>query len=48
MTKKSKQIPEEFKTYEEAAGFWDTHESTDFLDELEDVKMKVDIKILQK
>ena len=33
--KKSK-IPK-FKTYEEAAKFWDTHEFTEFKDELEDV-----------
>ena len=44
MTKKAKHIPEEFKSYEEAAEFWDTHESTDFLDELEEVEVKVDIK----
>jgi len=29
MPKKVKPIPEEFKTYEEAAEFWDTHDSTD-------------------
>ncbi|HEY9204730.1 MAG TPA: CopG family antitoxin [Candidatus Methanoperedens sp.] len=44
MTKKIKKIPEEFKTYEEAAEFWDTHDSIDFLDELEEVEMKIDIK----
>ncbi len=44
MPKKLKQIPEEFKTYEEAAEFWDTHDSTDFMDTLEEVEVKVDLK----
>lgn len=44
MPKKVKQIPEEFKTYEEAAEFWDTHNSTDYLDLLEEVEIKVDIQ----
>ncbi|KCZ70509.1 Protein of unknown function (DUF3680) [Candidatus Methanoperedens nitroreducens] len=44
MPKKPKQIPEEFKTYEEAAEFWNTHDSTDYLDVLEEIEMKVDIK----
>ena len=25
-------IPEEFESYEEAAEFWDTHDTTDYLD----------------
>ena len=44
MPKKTEKIPEEFRTYEEAADFWDTHDSTDYLDDLEEVEMKVDIK----
>ncbi len=44
MPKKVKQIPEEFRTYEEAAEFWDTHDSADYLDELEEVEISVDIK----
>ena len=44
MPKKVKKIPEEFKTYEEAAEFWDTHNSADYLDEFEDVEIKVDIQ----
>lgn len=39
MTKKSR-IPE-FKTIQEEAEFWDTHDFTDFLDELTPVKVKV-------
>lgn len=44
MPKKSKKIPDEFNTYEAAAEFWDTHDSTDYLDELEEIEMKVDIQ----
>jgi len=44
MPKKTEKIPEEFKTYEQAAEFWETHDSTDYLDDLEEVEMKVDIK----
>ena len=36
MKKKKSRIPK-FKTYEEEAKFWDTHEFTEFEDELEDV-----------
>ena len=42
MPKKSKQIPETFETYDEAAEFWNTHDSTDFMDDLEEVDVKVD------
>ncbi len=42
--RKVEEIPEEFKTYEEAAEFWDTHNSTEYKDVLEEVKMKVDIQ----
>jgi len=44
MPKKLKKIPEEFKTYEEAADFWDTHDSTDYLDNLEEIEVEVDIQ----
>ena len=44
MPKKIKQIPDKFETYEEAADFWDTHDSTDYLDILEEVEIKVDIQ----
>ncbi|MCZ7381950.1 MAG: CopG family antitoxin [Candidatus Methanoperedens sp.] len=43
MPKKLKKIPE-FKTYEEAADFRDTHNSTDYLDNLEEMKIEVDIQ----
>jgi len=29
-------IPEEFATYEEAAEFWDTHDTTDYPDAFRD------------
>ena len=44
MPKKLKKIPDEFKTYEEAADFWDTHDSTDYLDNLEEIEVEVDIQ----
>ncbi len=44
MPKKIKQMPEEFRTYEEAAEFWDTHDSTDFMDILEEADIKVDLQ----
>ena len=42
MPKKS-QIPD-FKTYKEEAEFWDTHDVTDFMDELKPVKVTVNLK----
>lgn len=44
MQKKDKKIPEEFKTYEEAAEFWESHDSTEYLDILEEVEIIVDIQ----
>lgn len=40
MEKKIKKIPD-FRTLEEMAEFWDTHDLTDFEDELEEVKEPV-------
>ena len=42
MTNKNKNIdpiPEEFNSYEEAAEFWDNHETTDYLDHLQPVEV---------
>jgi len=44
MPRKNKKIPEEFKTLEEAAEFWDTHDSIDYEDVLEDVEITVDLQ----
>ncbi len=33
-------LPDEFATYEEAAEFWDTHDSTDYLDILQPVAVE--------
>jgi hypothetical protein len=44
MPRKPEKIPEEFKTYEEAADFWDTHDSTDYLNQLEEIEIDVDIQ----
>lgn len=38
MRKKKSRIPN-FKSYEEEANFWDTHDITDFEDETEDVEI---------
>ena len=41
--KKISNIPE-FKTYEEEANFWDTHDFTEFEDEFRDVDMVVKLE----
>ncbi|MCD6570604.1 MAG: hypothetical protein J7L53_07885 [Deltaproteobacteria bacterium] len=42
--KKKGQLPETFNTIFEAATFWDTHDSIDYEELMEDVEFKVDIK----
>ena len=37
-------LPEEFNSISEAAAFWDSHDSTDHEDMMEDVNFQVDIK----
>ncbi len=47
MRKKSKQIdpiPDEFSSYEEAAEFWDTHDTTDYPDAFQDVDVKAEFR----
>jgi CopG antitoxin of type II toxin-antitoxin system len=47
MSDKQKQvdpIPEEFASYEEAAEFWDTHDTTDYLDSLETVSVDAEFR----
>ena len=41
MPETSKQIPDHFESYEEAAEFWDTHDSTDFMDSLKEVEVNI-------
>ena len=41
--KKLDRIPEEFGSYEEAADFWDKHDSADYVDLLEDVDIDVNL-----
>lgn len=36
-------IPEEFASYEEAANFWDTHDTTDYLDSFEAVPVAAEL-----
>ena len=37
--KKTDPIPEEFNNYEEAAEFWDSHDTTDYLQDSQAVKV---------
>jgi predicted phosphatase len=37
-------IPEEFGTYEEAAEFWDTHDTTDYPDAFRTVKVSTEFR----
>ena len=37
-------IPEEFPSYEAAAEFWDTHDTTDYLDVFETVPFKAELQ----
>lgn len=41
---KKDKIPEKFSSYEEAGKFWDTHDSTDYLDQMTPVKTQVHLK----
>jgi len=47
MSNKEKQvdpIPDNFASYEEAAKFWDTHDTTDYADSFETVPVHADLK----
>lgn len=37
-------IPDEFASYEEAAEFWDTHDTTDYLESFETVSATTELK----
>lgn len=37
-------IPEEFASYEEAAAFWDTHDTTDYPDAFQTVKVASELR----
>jgi predicted DNA binding CopG/RHH family protein len=37
-------IPSEFASYEEAAEFWDTHDTTDYLDDFETVAVESELR----
>jgi len=43
-TEKRDPLPEHFSSLEEAAEFWDTHDSGDYEEYFEDVECKFDIK----
>jgi hypothetical protein len=42
--RKIDEIPEEFKTYEEAGEFWDSHDSMDYVNFLEDAEIEVNLQ----
>jgi hypothetical protein len=42
--KKVDPIPEEFDSYEAAADFWDTHDTTDYPDAFETVEVEVELR----
>ena len=42
--KKRDPLPERFTTIEEAADFWDTHDSADYEEYMRDVECRVNIK----
>jgi predicted DNA binding CopG/RHH family protein len=42
--KKRDQLPETFNSISEAATFWDSHNSTDYEDVMEDAEFEIDIK----
>ena len=37
-------IPDEFNSYEEAADFWDAHDTTDYLDEMAPVSVETELR----
>lgn len=37
-------IPQEFADYEEAAAFWETHDTTNYPDDFETVSVQVELK----
>ena len=37
-------LPDEFSSYEEAGDFWDTHDTTDYLDDFRTVEAKTELK----
>ena len=44
MGKKPKPTPEHFDSYEEAAAFWETHDTTDYLDEFRTVELSGELR----
>lgn len=48
MKQKAKKIIPEFKTYEEEAAFWDTHDASDFWDQSEPVTIKASFPLSKR
>ena len=43
-TRAKEPIPDRFATIEEAGAFWDTHDLTDYPDEVEEAEFEVDVQ----
>ena len=44
MNRERKPTPEGFRSYEEAAAFWETHDTTDYLDEFRTVNVSGELR----
>ena len=44
MSGKPDKMSERFETYEEAAEFWDTHDTTDYWDEFQTIEVKSELR----
>jgi len=44
VSKKGEPSPEYFGSYEEAADFWETHDTTDYLNEFRTVELKSELR----
>lgn len=42
--KRVEPTPDHFESYEAAAGFWDTHDTTDYLDEFRTVEVTTELR----
>jgi hypothetical protein len=45
-SKKKDSLPETFSSYEEAGEFWDTHDSTDYLEYL--IPVEAEVKLMRR
>ncbi|HVF10419.1 MAG TPA: CopG family antitoxin [Abditibacteriaceae bacterium] len=43
--KRVEPTPEHFESYEAAADFWDTHDTTDYLDEFRTIEVNSELRV---